>query len=182
MSQIPAPLSSPSQARGAALAVSLILLVIITIVGLASIRGTSMQEHMSANMYDRELAFQAAETALRSAEALLAPGLAEPTFTDTCINGFCTEPNNAATWERIMNPTGAWWRTDNTALGNLVTDAGRPQFFIEDMGEWADPPECQQASPVPPDCFAHRYRISAQYNGNAAGRSNVLLQSNYRRQ
>jgi len=168
------------QVRGAALAVSLILLVIITIVGLASIRGTSMQEHMSANMYDRGLAFQATETALRSAEALLVPGIPAPAFTDACTNGFCTEPDAAGEWERIMNPTGAWWRTDNTVLGTLVTDAGRPQFFIEDMGEWADPPECQQASPVPPDCFAQRYRISAQYN--AVGRSNVLLQSNYRRQ
>lgn len=54
--------------KGAALLVALILLLIATIAGVASIRGTSVQERMSANMYDRSIAFQSAEAALRAAE------------------------------------------------------------------------------------------------------------------
>ena len=57
--------------RGVALVVSLILLLVATIVGLAASRGTLLQERMSANSYDRSLAFQRAESALRAAEVAI---------------------------------------------------------------------------------------------------------------
>ena len=60
-----------SAQRGAALVISLILLVVMTLVGLASIRSTQLQESMSGNMVDRSLAFQRAESALRAAEQAL---------------------------------------------------------------------------------------------------------------
>ncbi len=184
MSRIPKSEFTNRQ-RGAALAVSLILLVVITIIGLASIRGTNMQERMSANMYDRNLAFQAAETGLRTAEARLTPPLALPVFGAACPGGFCSEPKTKTEWAtaetRAFDPDGSWWAADNTALGALITGAAsRPEFVVEDMGEWPEPPECQNASPVPPDCFAKRYRISAQYL--SAGRANVVLQTMFRRQ
>ena len=54
--------------RGAILIVALIFLMVMTVLILASIRGTVMQERMASNLYDRSLAFQAAEAALREAE------------------------------------------------------------------------------------------------------------------
>ena len=57
---------------GVALIVSLVVLVIISLLGLSSIRGTAQQERMSANLYDREVTFQASETALRAAEVAVA--------------------------------------------------------------------------------------------------------------
>ena len=53
---------------GVALIVVLILLMVMTLLGLASLRGTLMEERMSANLFDRSLAFQAAESALREAD------------------------------------------------------------------------------------------------------------------
>ena len=50
-----------SAQRGVALIVALILLVVALIVGLAASRGTLLEEKMSANLYDRSLAFQRAE-------------------------------------------------------------------------------------------------------------------------
>ena len=47
-----------------ALVVALVLLVAVTLIGLAGIRGTALQEKMAGNYYDRETAFQAAEAAL----------------------------------------------------------------------------------------------------------------------
>ena len=44
---------------GVALVVSLLLLVIVALVGLAAVRGTLMQQKMAANSFDREQAFQA---------------------------------------------------------------------------------------------------------------------------
>ena len=51
---------------GIALPVALILLLIVTLVGLAAMRGTTLQQRMTAHFYDRELAFQAAEAGLRA--------------------------------------------------------------------------------------------------------------------
>jgi len=50
--------------RGMALVVSLILLITVTLVGLAGMRGTILQERMAGGAYDRETGFQAAEAAL----------------------------------------------------------------------------------------------------------------------
>src|SRR5690606_36671528 len=62
------PSSMPIRQRGVALVVALVLLLVVTVIGLASMRGTSLQERMSANMFDRSLSFQRAEGALRAAE------------------------------------------------------------------------------------------------------------------
>lgn len=57
-------MSCPGQQRGMALAISLVLLVVVTLVGLAGMRGTILQERMAGGAYDRETGFQAAEAAL----------------------------------------------------------------------------------------------------------------------
>ncbi|MDG4559697.1 MAG: PilX N-terminal domain-containing pilus assembly protein [Candidatus Competibacter sp.] len=59
------------QQRGAALVVGLILLVVITLVGVAAMRGTTLQEKMAGNLRDSNLSFQAAEAALRLCENLV---------------------------------------------------------------------------------------------------------------
>ena len=56
--------------RGAALIISMILLVLITLVGVASLRNVLLEEKMAANYYDRSLAFQSAEAGLRAGEAV----------------------------------------------------------------------------------------------------------------
>jgi type IV pilus assembly protein PilX len=60
--------SGKGQQKGAVLIVGLILLMVITLLALAGIQGVSLQERMSGNAYDRNLAFQAAESALRYVE------------------------------------------------------------------------------------------------------------------
>jgi type IV pilus assembly protein PilX len=54
--------------QGAVLVVGLILLMVITLLALAGIQGVSLQERMSGNAYDRNIAFNAAEIGLRWAE------------------------------------------------------------------------------------------------------------------
>ena len=58
--------------RGVALVVALLLLVVITLVGLAAVRGTIMQQKMASNLFDRQIAFQSAEAAMRAAQARIA--------------------------------------------------------------------------------------------------------------
>lgn len=53
---------------GAVLIVGLIMVLLMTIVGLAAIRGSGLQEIMAGNVRDRNVAFQAAEGGLSAAE------------------------------------------------------------------------------------------------------------------
>jgi type IV pilus assembly protein PilX len=62
--------------RGLVLPVALILLLIVTLLSIAGIHTTGMQERISGNMRDRSLAFQSAESALRSAEQAVTDGTA----------------------------------------------------------------------------------------------------------
>ncbi len=55
--------------RGAILVTSLLLLVILTVLGVAIMKLTNMQERMAGNTRDVNLALQGAEAALRQAEA-----------------------------------------------------------------------------------------------------------------
>lgn len=56
---------------GVALFMSLVMLLILTLLGLSSVQTTSLQERMSRNARDTNLAFQAAESAVREAEMYL---------------------------------------------------------------------------------------------------------------
>lgn len=60
-----------SRQRGAALIVTLVLLVVITLLGLASLRQTALEERMSANLKDRSIALNSAEIGLRGGETWL---------------------------------------------------------------------------------------------------------------
>lgn len=54
--------------RGAVMAVSLILLLVVTLLAVNSMQGTLLEEKMTGNSQDRNLAFQSAESAVREAE------------------------------------------------------------------------------------------------------------------
>lgn len=54
---------------GSALFVALILLLVLTMLGVQGMRSNVMQERMAGNMRERNIAFQAAEAALRLGES-----------------------------------------------------------------------------------------------------------------
>ncbi|MFK8067522.1 MAG: PilX N-terminal domain-containing pilus assembly protein [Gammaproteobacteria bacterium] len=56
--------TAPEKQQGIALAVSLIFLVLITIIGVSSMRGTTMNELMSANAQQKSATFQIAESVI----------------------------------------------------------------------------------------------------------------------
>jgi type IV pilus assembly protein PilX len=120
--------------RGAALVVALLLLVVITLVGLAAVRGTIMQQKMAGNMYDRQIAFQSAEAAMRAAAASIptSPGNIARNCQSAsviCLSNPFNDPNLPA--GSIKNLGTA----DYTA-GTLAT--GQPQYVIENMGNFQD--------------------------------------------
>ncbi|PKM06655.1 MAG: pilus assembly protein [Gammaproteobacteria bacterium HGW-Gammaproteobacteria-4] len=160
--------------RGVALVVVLILLLVMTLLGLASMRGTLLEERMSGNMVDRGLAFQAAEAALREAEALLVP--TPPAFPAVgCTNGLCAQPVPAlGVPERAVDPAFAGWRT---AVADVGTLAVQPQFIIEALGPGDTWLGCSNSTPIPLQCEVARYRITAR--SVAADRAQIILQSTF---
>lgn len=87
--------------RGAVLIVSLIFLLILSLIGVSSMQGTSMQELMSGNLRDQYIAFNAAEAALLEGESQANTQYTAGTFDqDTAING-----NYAASFALPSAPT-----------------------------------------------------------------------------
>ncbi|KFN51127.1 pilus assembly PilX family protein [Arenimonas composti] len=171
-----------SRQRGIALLVVLLLLLVMTLVGLAVMRGTQMEERMAAGLYDRSLAFQSAEAALREAEALI---FTAPTFpgSGNCTNGLCPQRTNLADTDVeywLMPATG--WRnaTVDTTVDNDGTGAGPAiatptQFIIEPLGMGENWFKCGAVTPVDALCLSQRFRVTVRTN--APGRAEVLLQS-----
>lgn len=72
--------------KGAALAVSLIILMVLTMVGITGMQTTTMEEKMAGNNRDYNLAFQAAEAALRNAEAYVEGLVTAVEFNSATLN------------------------------------------------------------------------------------------------
>lgn len=159
--------------RGVSLIVVLLLLLIMTLLGLASLRSTIMQEKMSSNLLDRSLGFQAAEAALREAEAVAATRPTFPTSGACNSSGLCPAPTGSAT-DRWRD-TATVWHSATVSLGNLHSMA--PQYIIEPLGPAPNWPGCDREIPAQPNCFSPRYRITAR--SSSTNRAQVILQANY---
>jgi type IV pilus assembly protein PilX len=114
--------------------VALIILILVTLIGLAAVRGTTSQQRMSAYFYDRSVAFQSAEAGLAAGAEALAAGT---TNIRNCGQGgeYCrsnpfSDPNLPTT--AVVTVGGGSF----TAAANAT---GQPQFVIELMGSYADP-------------------------------------------
>jgi type IV pilus assembly protein PilX len=174
-----------SHQSGAALPVVLLLLVIVTLLGVVSIRGAIMQERMAANTAARSMAFQVAEAGLRQAEIIVRDGTI--TFPASgCSAGRCAmvAPPNAPAWEANgFWASGAGFQTGTPVSLGAVSVA--PRFVIENFGRVttiaAGSSESIDLGKAPPSAGTAQtvYRITS-YARTPTG-AEVVLQSLYRR-
>lgn len=128
----PVSIRGAASQRGIALVVALILLVVITLVGLAAVRGTIIQQKMASNMFDRQIAFQSAELAMRVAQSKLITQTGDvarncQSASVTCLANPFDDPNAGA---KTITVTG--YEASDVATG-------QPQYIVENMGSWQDP-------------------------------------------
>lgn len=168
------PVIFPRRQRGATLIVVLILLLVMTLLGLAVLRGTSLEERMTANLYDRSLGFQAAESALRQGEELAK--VTPVPVAAGCADGICGLPV-AADPDRWLDSSFNGWRNASNDLADDNTPMPDAKFIIEYMGEAPTWPGCDRRVPIEALCMAPRFRITALSSED--GRSTVMLQTNY---
>ena len=134
-------LKGAGKQNGVALVVALILLVVATLIGLAASRGTMLQERMSGNTYDRSLAFQRTESALRAAEVAITANWQIAT-----LNGIDCSPVSAAQCDIVPADTftgtsANWIDVPGTYDVNNALTLGRSPV------------------PDPPDRYRHRHQF-----------------------
>jgi type IV pilus assembly protein PilX len=186
-----APGAPPRAQSGATLVISLILLVVVTLLGIASMRGTQMQERMSSNMYDRSLAFQRSESALRAAESAITGN-----WKVTDLGGVDCSPATgnlcaALPATTFIDDNTNWTPVDSTHDVNDGMTPGVPQYQIQlvatgtsegNVGAQQNADYANYGNSYPPDNVAY-YRVTARSSNPAVAgdRSIVVLQSTVKR-
>jgi type IV pilus assembly protein PilX len=119
---------------GATFVTGLIFLVVITLLGITAMKTASMEERMSGNLRDRNLALQAAEMALRYAEQHIRdndpttntpmPVIGVTGFDAACTAGLCYYGTGIAAPGEPGNPGNPAWVTNCTPLCPIAYVAG----------------------------------------------------------
>lgn len=164
-----------------ALFVSLALLLVLTIIGVASVQTAGLQIRLARNAHDNLLAFQAAELALREAEALLVREAPEQTrFTEQGLGGLWRSARfgGPSPWARpsVWAAAGAGSRAAPPPAGV----AAAPRYLIEWLTVLEGPvnPHLLTESAAAPMRRTAIYRITALGFG-ATVNAQVRLQSTF---
>jgi type IV pilus assembly protein PilX len=164
--------------RGATLVVALMILLVLTVLGLASMQVTRMEERMAGNSRDVNLAFQGAEAGLRDAEERIRVQASRPT---TCIAMPCWVWRKDFLTPDLRDQPLTWWTTNATEYGvagtREVTDVTRdPLVVVEDLGFV---PDSLAVGHGPPE-GRNFYKITADSSG-ASDTAEAILESTYTR-
>lgn len=115
---------------GVVLIMSLVILMVLSLLGVSSMRTSSLQERMSGNARDYQIAFEAAEIALRAGEDYIKSISTTADFNVTGTSGKFTA--------RLANATDAWktetnWSSGKTSPVTLANVSKHPEFIVEIM-------------------------------------------------
>lgn len=163
--------SARGRQQGMALVMGLIILLVMTLISISAMRSTLMQERMSGAFQGQQLAFQAAEAALRQAERELASSsvsMGSAGFFDA------KNPNREPPdWEKADAPPKV-----GNALAyndhNIEGVARQPQFFAEKKSLACEKPDPEAGTRVQENAF----RVMARGFG-ASENNQVVLEINY---
>ncbi len=172
-----------STQNGAVLPITLILMVLMTLVGLSTMNTSVLSERMAGNYDNVNVAFQAAEAALRDAEQdLLCDDCRENDataisaisgltgFTDDCRQGLCfsgatqtevledTDTNGDALFDKFVT------YGDKTGADSISGAAQQPKYIIEGKKAW--PPGAAG--------WKYYYVITAVGNGKTVNSKSIL--------
>lgn len=171
------PKTAGKNQRGAILFVALVLLLVLTLIGVTAMQTTTLQERMAGNLRDKNVAFQAAEAALRDCEDLLNEAVI-PAFNGN--NGLYksadTSNLEAPVWTTVD------WDTDAREYGvdgtkEFAQAAADPRCIVEELPAVVMPGG-SLASDDP--AVSVMYRVTARAVGGSPN-AVVILQSTYRR-
>ena len=168
--------------RGMALLISLAVLLMLSLIGAASVQTVTMQARMAGNAQNNLLAFEAAELALREAEALLAgspPDLSH--FTEQGAAGLWLPPSFGAVEPWMASDVWANGSTGSRPVASPPQGvAAPPRYLIEWLTSLAAPDNphlLEESAAVQPPRIGI-FRITARGFG-ATTSAQALLQSTF---
>jgi type IV pilus assembly protein PilX len=166
-----------SNQNGAVLIVALIMLLVLTILGVAALQGSNMEERMAGNMHDRNLAFQAAETGLLDAENFIENLVTTGNFDGT--NGLLGESDSEPDYF-----ASATWSNSNSKEADTAVPkvASQPRYIIKFIAVVDD----ETGGALNQKRYGKRgsvgdvsmFRITVRANGGSPT-SQVILQAHY---
>ena len=146
-----------SKQSGATLIIALVMLLIMTLLGVSTVKTTVIGERMAGHFFNKQSSFDAAEAALREGED---NADAFPIFapTDGTDGLYLPNPGGTPTWSDAAT---VWQtRSDSTISGV----AQQPQFIAEYLGGVPRDDNCllDADASTNQDCWRYAYRLSAQ--------------------
>lgn len=121
---------SMSNNKGAVLVIGLITLVVLSLLVVNSMQGSTMEVKMAGNSKDEVIALQAAEMALIAGEELIDSGVLSLTDFQTNNADGLYENDSNTIWEDIN------WASQSISTGySHSTITSSPRFVIQHMGE-----------------------------------------------
>ncbi|MFT7044420.1 MAG: type IV pilus assembly protein PilX [Candidatus Azotimanducaceae bacterium] len=172
--------------QGMALFISLAVLLMLTMLGLASVQSTALQEQMVRNSYDTNIAFLAAESGLLDAEALIE-------MKSTMMGFSAPDANENGLYLPVSFDAPSHWRLVDwdhvdgnykTAVTNLASTAAQPKYIIEhvktivsDETQWGLENIGQGIGAITHEVF----RITV-YGTGGSNNAHVMIQSTYGKQ
>jgi type IV pilus assembly protein PilX len=160
-------LNCSNRQRGVALVMALVFLLLLTMIGIAAISSTTLQEKMAGNATDKNRSMQAADSALRAGEAWIdgqASGLAFQNM---------QQPTIPPIWE-TMN-----WSTGGTPLTGLTRLASDPRYVLEEIDKIPDTGRMTNDYAPPPITYVHR--ITARGVGGTSAAVSMVQSTHEKR-
>jgi len=184
----------PNTQRGATLIIALLILIMIMMHGIPAVMNNTLSERMAGNTRNRDLAFQAAEHALKSAESIfpstqttdVLKALFDPNddgnSADHAVGYLCNgekHPNDANYWRNTFN----WYSDADQTNCNYLSPASlaeplytQPCYVVEKMTEG-----CVE-DPLVDDCDVGKYKYYYRVTARGVGKERdaiVILQTMY---
>lgn len=187
----PAPVARPRAQRGFILVTSLIFLVILTLLAVSAINSSTLQERMAANQREKSRALDAADSALRHVETVLASDdfrtcntVIQPS--GSSANGSCDDDASNLTIVAASDSdddsatrylSDAFWSQAGVSTYQLPDNTSTSGLKVQYVVEYVR----QEAYDLNPDSSGSTllFRITARARGTSAA-SRAVVQSVYR--
>lgn len=180
MKRPPALNAARDRQQGAVLVFCLVFLTILTLMAVAGMDTSLVEERMAGNMQDYNQAFQAAEVALEEAEqwlsgqSVLPPTSNDGSTTVWLVDSPDPDADDDSWW---LERDTAWWNAEAEAVTGLQQVASQPRYVIEEFFTATEGQPLELGTGEVP-IVRKLHRVTARGVGGSET-AEVLLQSTY---
>lgn len=158
---------------GSVLLVALGFTLVISIMVISAVQRAGLQQKMTANLKDKELSFQAAESALKQGEGFLVGS------TEVQLFGQFNDVEGLYAFDKMRDFTTqeSWQSMSTRKADKLHQVSASPVYLIEELPEI---PEIGDSLEIPRPISSSYYRITANSTGGT-DQANTILQVMYKK-